>query len=49
MGIHSGYIWLTALIVRILETIPYLRYRDPKPEPTLRAMATKAATATAGA
>lgn len=49
MGIHSGYIWLTVLIVRIFETIPYLRYREPKPEPAPRAMATKAATATAGA
>jgi len=49
LGIHSGYIWVTALIVRIFESIPYLRYRDPKQETKPRAMAAKAATATAGA
>ena len=49
MGIHSGYIWLTVLIVRILDTIPYLRYRDPKQELKPRAAPAKAATATAGA
>ena len=49
LGIHSGYIWLTVLIVRIFETIPYLRYRDPKQETKPRAVATKPATATAGA
>jgi len=49
MGVHSGYIWLAVLIVRIIDTVPYLRYRDPKQELKRRAAAAKATTATAGA
>jgi len=49
MGVHSGYIWLTVLLARIFDTIPYLRYRDPKQEAKAHAVAAKAATATAGA
>jgi len=47
MGIHSGYIWLAVLIVRIFEIVPYLRYRDPKPEAIPRPVAIRPA-ATAG-
>ena len=49
MGIHSGYIWLAVLIVRTIEIIPYVRYRDPKQNINPRAFQTKAAAATAGA
>lgn len=49
LGLYPGYIWLTLLIVRVFETIPYLRYRDPKQEVKPHAVAAKAATATARA
>jgi len=30
MGIHSAYLWLTMIALRVFETAPYWFYREPK-------------------
>ena len=37
MGIHSGYLWLTVIALRLFETAPYWFYREPK-EPMVAAV-----------
>ncbi|HWC18489.1 MAG TPA: M48 family metalloprotease [Terriglobales bacterium] len=44
MGIHSGYLWLTVIVLRIFETIPSLFYREPKESFLPTAAAQKVAT-----
>lgn len=49
MGIRSGYLWLTLIIMRIFEILPYLFYREPKQEKLPTPVVAKAAAATASA
>ena len=46
LGIGSVYLWLTVLVLRIFETLPYLFYREPKQEMTTLPAIAKPATAT---
>jgi len=46
LGIGSLYLWITVLVLRIFETLPYLFYREPKQEMKTVPAIAKPATAT---